>query len=86
MFMSTPICLNIFSLQYFVTSSDMAEATPTTIQMVSSNEPSIDTSALSGGKIRIVNSEEAIMPRKIITINQQQYVVSQGSRKFQIHS
>jgi len=73
---------------YFVT-SDMAEASAQpTIQMMSTSEPPqsvptiVDTQSLHGGKIRIVNNEDvaaALQPsRKIITINQQQYVVSQG--------
>jgi len=73
---------------YFVT-SDMAEAQPQpTIQMMSTSEQTqsvptiVDTQSLHGGKFRIVNSEDvaaALQPtRKIITINQQQYVVSQG--------
>ena len=69
----------------------MSEAAPQpTIQMMSTSEPAVashsvptivDTQSLHGGKIRIVNEDmaAALQPtRKIITINQQQYVVSQG--------
>jgi len=76
---------------YFVT-SDMAEAPPQpTIQMMSTSEPPqnvvpptiIDTQSLHSGKIRIVNNEDvaaALQPtRKVININGQQYVVSQGT-------
>ena len=62
--------------QYFVT-SDMTEVAPT-IQMVPNEHPHIDSTALQGAKIRIVNSEEVSAPRKIITLNQQQYIVNQG--------
>ena len=74
-------------LQYFVT-SDMTEAPQQpTIQMMSTSETApgptiVDAQSLHGGKFRIVNNEDvaaALQPtRKIITINQQQYVVSQG--------
>ena len=75
-----------FLLQYFV-SSDMVEAPQPTIQMMpttttASGHTIIDTQSLHGGKIRIVNNDDvaaALQPtRKIITINNQQYVVSQG--------
>ena len=69
----------------------MAEAPPQpTIQMMSTSEPPqnvvpptiIDTQSLHSGKIRIVNNEDvaaALQPtRKVININGQQYVVSQG--------
>ena len=83
-----------FLLQYFV-SNDMVEAAPQpTIQMMPTNTTSasghtiVDTQSLHGGKIRIVNNQinndevaAALQPtRKIITINNQQYVVSQGGQ------
>ena len=66
----------------------MAEAPQPTIQMMAPSEPApaptvIDTQSLHGGKFRIVNNEDvspALQPtRKVITINNQQYVVSQGT-------
>ena len=78
-----------FLLQYFV-SSDMVEAPQPTIQMMptttsNSGHTIVDTQSLHhSGKIRIVNNDEvaaALQPtRKIITINNQQYVVSQGGQ------
>ena len=79
-----------FLLQYFV-SNDMVEAAPQpTIQMMptttsNSGHTIVDTQSLHhSGKIRIVNNDEvaaALQPtRKIITINNQQYVVSQGGQ------
>jgi len=73
---------------YFVT-SDMTEAPQQpTIQMMSTSETAppgptiVDTQSLHAGKFRIVNNEDvaaALQPtRKIISINNQQYVVSQG--------
>jgi len=76
---------------YFV-SNDMVEAPPQpTIQMMPTNTTTasghtiVDTQSLHhGGKIRIVNNDDvaaALQPtRKIITINNQQYVVSQGGQ------
>ena len=77
-----------FLLQYFV-SNDMVEAPQPTIQMMpttttASGHTIVDTQSLHSGKIRIVNNDDvaaALQPtRKIITINNQQYVVSQGGQ------
>ena len=68
----------------------MVEAPQPTIQMMptttttSSGHTIVDTQSLHSGKIRIVNNDDvtaALQPtRKIITINNQQYVVSQGGQ------
>ena len=69
----------------------MVEAPQPTIQMMPTNTTTasghtiVDTQSLHhGGKIRIVNNDDvaaALQPtRKIITINNQQYVVSQGGQ------
>ena len=84
------ICSSPFLLQYFV-SNDMVEAPQPTIQMMPTNTTTasghtiVDTQSLHhSGKIRIVNNDDvaaALQPtRKIITINNQQYVVSQGGQ------
>ena len=62
----------IFRFQYFVTSDSLVENSPTTIQMVTPNE-----SVEAQSKIRIVNASEE--PKRIITINNQQYILSQGN-------
>ena len=69
----------------------MVEAPQPTIQMMPTNTTTasghtiVDTQSLHhSGKIRIVNNDDvaaALQPtRKIITINNQQYVVSQGGQ------
>ena len=56
----------------------MTEATPD-LRIISSNVvPTVDETSLHGGKIRIVNSGEAMSPKKVISVNQQQFTISQG--------
>ena len=66
----------------YLVSPEMAEAAPT-LRIISSNEaaPIVEETSLHGGKIRIVNSssdEPAMSPKKVVSVNQQQFTISQG--------
>ena len=57
----------------------MTEAAPA-LRIISSNEatPIVEETSLHGGKIRIVNSGGTMSPKKVISVNQQQFTISQG--------